>query len=353
MRTNALLLVSVVLSTVSLFCCSQSLAKQFEPVLDQQYYPTLMKLIDGANKRIGLVQLCLFSERGMGRKVTRSLCKAVKRGVKVDVVLEGHKKLIGPRNHLSAKILKRAGVKVSFSTDNKVVHTKLVLVDYDQVLFGSTNLSNNSMKNNHESNLLLHSQKANRMLWRYLRRLKSSPHKDVNLSCTIEDGDTSIFTDRLFVEKAIKLINSAKKTLQVSTYFFARRNGPQGTPTTRLYSALAKAAQRGVRVEVYLEKSGFAQYLNDFTEESVRWLRAQGPIFIRLDSPEKISHCKLIIADSKDPKSCSLILGSTNWSRGDVEVNHQVNCLVNNPKIVQSFSAYFAKLYEKAAKKRG
>ena len=328
--------------------CEKEISFSITPVLDQQYYKTLKGLLQQAEKQIGLVQLSLFSEKGSSRRITRALCRAAKRGVQVDVILEGHKGKIDERNRLTAEKLKRAGARVSFSSDNKIVHTKLVLVDDDLSLFGSTNLSSHSMNNNHESNVLIRSRRANSMLWRYLRKLRKDPRIDVNMVELLEDSTTSVFTDRRFVRRAIKVIDGAKKMIRVSSYFFARRNGPKGRDTTKLYSALANAAKRGVRVELYLEKSGFAPHLNDFAAQSVQWLLSQAKMYVRFDEPEKISHCKLIIADPSDDKNCQLILGSSNWSRGDVEINHQVNCHITNPSVVSAFDKYFKEIYKVA-----
>ena len=318
------------------------------PVLDQQYYDTLQGQLKRAKKRIGLVQLSLFSESGSSKQITRTLCRAARRGLQVEVVLEGHKGNIAIRNRLTAQELERAGAAVGFSSNERLVHTKLVLIDDDISLFGSTNLSSNSMNNNHESNVLFRSHKANEMLWKYLTKLRNSPNENVNLSTVLEDGSSSVFTDRCFAKKAIEVIDGARELIRLSSYFFARRNGPKGTDTTKLYSSLARAAKRGVRVEIYLEKSGFAPHINDFAEQSVKWLLSQAKMYVRFDDPEKISHCKLIIADPNDEKSCHLILGSTNWSRGDVEINHQVNCLISTPEVVRAFDDYFQMIYRVA-----
>ena len=77
---------------------------------------------------------------------------------------------------------------------------KLIVVDRDQSLLGSTNLSNNSMANNNETNVLLRSVAAADTLWRYIEAVAERPEENATFVAPLEDEATQVLTDRAFVD---------------------------------------------------------------------------------------------------------------------------------------------------------
>lgn len=83
-----------------------------------------------------------------------ALANAVKRGVRVRVILE-------PRvdsNYATAEVLAQAGVSVRFASKEYTnTHSKTAVIDGRKVLAGSTNWSRQAMRSNRESALLVES----------------------------------------------------------------------------------------------------------------------------------------------------------------------------------------------------
>ncbi len=323
-------------------------ASAIEPVVDQQYFPLMKSLLAGAQERIGVLHLTLHPTGWMSRAILKELVAASRRGVAVTVVLEGHVSWAAEKNRLVARLLRKAGARVFFSSPGKLLHAKLIVVDGDKALLGSTNLSNNSMANNNEANVLLRSRAAASSLWRYISSVAERPEEDSTIVVPLEDNVTEVLTDRAFVDAAVAVMGGAREELRVSTYLFAVRDGAPGNGATRLFTALACAARRGVKVRIFLEESNFAEHVNDAAHNSLNWLKGSGDIEARFDSPTRITHSKLIIADPHLPQACRLVVGSTNWYRRGIDEAHQVNVRTSDPELVRAFTVYFDRCFELA-----
>ena len=333
----ALVIISTSLASASGAYC------ELRPILDQDYYPTLMELVAGAQKRIGIMHFLLFSERGKTKGLVNELIKASKRGVDVRLLLEGHKSGVSQRNRLTANRLEKAGIKVAYSGRSRLLHTKMVLVDNSLVLVGSSNLTNTSLSKNYESNVLLRSRVASKALWSHFDVVFAKPWVDHSKEVVIEDGTTSILTDSAFVDEAVRTIDGAKKRVRVMSYLFAVKPDCPWSSVQKLVGALVRATRRGVHVEILLEKSDHSYFVNQQAKKSSKYLRSRGIVSIRFDAPNKITHSKLIIADDD-----RVIVGSTNWFQRGLTATHQVNVATSCPRAISTFTDYFDELYSVA-----
>jgi phosphatidylserine/phosphatidylglycerophosphate/cardiolipin synthase-like enzyme len=128
---------------------------------NQEYFPTLIKVIDEAKTEI-FISIFLFKagvkKNSYPDKIVEHLAQAVKRGVRVAVILEnsgGHDRKLDQDNGRTRDILMRYGVEVYYDSPRKTTHTKLVVIDQRFVMLGSHNFTQAALKHNNEISVLL------------------------------------------------------------------------------------------------------------------------------------------------------------------------------------------------------
>ncbi len=130
---------------------------------NEAYFPALLKAIDEAQSEIFM---SIFSFKAGVHKnsypdrILGHLAKAVKKGVKVIVILEttgNRSDELNIQNRETGKLLEDKGVQVCFDSPYKTTHTKLIVIDQRLVILGSHNLTQASMKYNNEASILLDS----------------------------------------------------------------------------------------------------------------------------------------------------------------------------------------------------
>jgi phosphatidylserine/phosphatidylglycerophosphate/cardiolipin synthase-like enzyme len=155
-------------------------AEDVQLVLDGQYFQVAKKIIEQAKYSI---QVIMF-EMGYydqypntpSNLLVRELIDARKRGVKVEVILEvkeGEDRTT-KRNRHTGRILSEGGVEVIYDSLSKTTHAKLMVVDGEFSLVGSTNWTYYALTNNNEASVLVRSKAVARALRDYFGRVKST-----------------------------------------------------------------------------------------------------------------------------------------------------------------------------------
>ena len=130
---------------------------------NEEYLPTLLKCIDEAKSEIFM---SIFSFKAGEHKnsypdrIAGHLARAVKRGVKVVVLLENTGKRsdkLDIQNRRTGKLLEEKGINVYFDSQRQTTHTKLVVIDRHLLLLGSHNFTQSALKYNNEISILLDS----------------------------------------------------------------------------------------------------------------------------------------------------------------------------------------------------
>jgi phosphatidylserine/phosphatidylglycerophosphate/cardiolipin synthase-like enzyme len=128
---------------------------------NEDYFPALLKAIDEAQSEIFM---SIFSfKAGVHKKsypdiVLAHLTQAVKRGIKVIVILEntgGYDYKLDAENQQTKHLLEEGNVKVYFDSPRQTTHTKLIVIDERLVFLGSHNLTQAALKYNNEISILL------------------------------------------------------------------------------------------------------------------------------------------------------------------------------------------------------
>ncbi len=145
-------------------------------LLDRDYFTVLLDGIDRARSEISLSAYLFRTIEGAGgypEAVLKRLLAAVKRGVRVEVVLERSQDAddLNRNNAETAERLKHGGIRVCMDAPDRVTHTKLVVIDRRYVLIGSHNLTQSALKYNHEASVWIDSVPLAEEALRYMKSL--------------------------------------------------------------------------------------------------------------------------------------------------------------------------------------
>ncbi len=141
----------------------QKTSGEYQAVIltNENFLPRLIKSIDEAQDEI-LMSVFSFKagehKKSYPDRIANHLAKAVKRGVKVLVVLEATKDrsdTLSIQNRKSGRFLKEKGIKVFFDSPRKTTHTKLTVIDQRLIFLGSHNFTQSALKYNNEISVLL------------------------------------------------------------------------------------------------------------------------------------------------------------------------------------------------------
>ena len=127
----------------------------------KNFVPALLKSIDEAQNEI-LMSIFSFKagehKNSYPDRIAAHLARAVKRGVKVFVVLEttnDKSDELNIQNRKAGKLLQEKGINVFFDSPRKTTHTKLIVIDQRLIFLGSHNFTQSALKYNNEISVLL------------------------------------------------------------------------------------------------------------------------------------------------------------------------------------------------------
>jgi phosphatidylserine/phosphatidylglycerophosphate/cardiolipin synthase-like enzyme len=289
-------------------------------VLNEEYLPELLKLLKTAKKQIDILSYSFAIGSAAGKLATTGapfqiahLLKELKekhgKKLRIRLYIEGTRDT-SERNKVTADYLSAAGVEVVFGA----THAKGFCIDKKFVLFGSTNLTNQSIVKNNEANVLFSDPKLAKGFTKYFDHLwEGGLHGEVSLPAPyLADGE--------FKDELLALIENAKKRIEFSIYFFNHRE---------IEKALVQANSRGVDIRGFIHQhASFALPYIRANRATVKRLRAHGIDEIYFSVPTKFSHSKYLVADRK-----VLMLGTGNWLVQDVEIHPQLYVKLEDPKL--------------------
>lgn len=308
-------------------------------VINREYLPAVLEMIGSAQKSIHVIQY-EYVHYGAVRQIESALIDAVRRGVKVRMILDD------TVDHTKKSIdrLKKNGIDVkldeTFSygeAGDKTTHAKAILVDGEKFILGSTNFSAKSIEDNNEANLYIASPEAGKRFKNYFERLwKNAAAEPTTPAARL--GDADLIFNRQYLPTMLDLFQNAKKRIYVVMYSM---NMDRRWPSIRrLSDELEKAKSRGVDVRIVLDQSAgsFAEKTLEFNDDAKR-VFAKAGIELRLDSKEVITHAKVLIVDD------AAVVGGTNWGHGPLDLYNDCNAIVRRPELVRKFSDMFLSLW--------
>ncbi|MDP8249177.1 MAG: phospholipase D-like domain-containing protein [Candidatus Tritonobacter lacicola] len=135
--------------------------------------------------------------------------------------------------------------------------------------------------------------------------------------------------NREYLPKAIEIIDGAGDSLRIIMYLYKYSGHVK-----KIYRALKKAEERGVDVKIIMDDEIASN------RESAPYLEQAG-VDVKIDGPEKKTHCKIIIADSD-----KVLMGSTNFSNSSLGRNNETNVFIESRAVAGYYEDYFNKLWK-------
>ncbi len=311
----------------------KEISQKVTPVVDGEYFPIAKKLIQEAEKSISV---SMFVVKGNGKVDTllKELKNAVNRGIKVRILLEDDIRA----NHSVIDFLKDTDIEVRFDSPHKTTHNKVVIIDKNLVLIGSTNWTRSSLSYANEANVLIEDGEIAEYFEDYLDRLWMDSSKDIPPFRSFKDGIIPII-DRQYFDIVYEMMKKATKRIFVMVYGFKLAHTGE-TKGDILANEIAMAKKRGLETRVFLEKSTFNERLNTMNSETIEYFK-ENDVEARLNDKDTINHAKVVIIDDV------VILGATNWSYSGLELWHNTDVLIRDKETVDFFKNYFEEKFSK------
>ncbi len=148
-----------------------------------------------------------------------------------------------------------------------------------------------------------------------------------------------------YFEITLDEIQQARSSIRLYMYFASLPPSRFGSKVYHLLDALAEAKERGVDVQVVLDRNidWTERDSSDFWDpewknwKAYQYLRQRG-VSTFFDSEAAFTHAKLLVFDQE-----TVILGSTNWSESAITRNVEANALIRSPgfakEILKDFEA--------------
>ncbi len=333
MKRFLLLLLIVLLSCLA---CTQRVKEEITPVVNRDYFPTALEAFNGAKGSIHVILLVMSSGYGVD-ELKDALVGARKRGVEVKVLLEDGIKA----NQATIAYLRSMGIETKPDDGARLTHNKILIIDGEKVLLGATNWSTSSLNYNNETNVLIQSPVIADYFENYFQALWENSYQEPEINKVSTPRITPI-VNREHFPYLDDLLKKAKKRIHIMMYDMRYYPQYPGGEATRLLNDLIAAKQRGVEVKVLLEKSDYHKRLNRTNTQTASYLKENG-IEVKFDPEETITHSKLIIVDDV------AVVGSCNWSHGQLERSHNSSVLINDPQVTGSYEEYFDNLWKQGS----
>lgn len=294
-----------------------------EVITDQQYLPTLLELLRSAKRKINILSFSFAIGSAAGKinfksapyeiaKTIKDIKKKHGSKIKIRFFTEGLRETVD-RNKVTADFLEEAGVEVMYGS----THAKGFCFDDETVLFGSTNLSHQSLTKNREANLIIKDKKIAKEFNRYFDHLwKGGKHGTIKLKAPL-------LADGAFKDKLIGMIDGAKKRIEFSIYFFNHRE---------IENALIRAHERGVVVTGFIHQhQSFAYPYIRANRATAKRMAASGINGLHFGIPTTFSHSKYCVVDRNE-----IMLGTGNWLVEDVLIHPQLFIQLSDPVVAKA-----------------
>lgn len=280
-------------------------------ITDQSYLGEVLELLSKAKKSIDILSFSFAIGSSGGRhnrksapfeiaQKIREIKEKKKEKIRIRFFTEGLRETVA-RNQVTAEYLQEAGVEVVYGS----THAKGFCVDGRWVLFGSTNLTHQSLTKNFEANLLIDDKKIAREFLRYFNHLwEGGHHGEIVLK-------GPLLADGAFKNVLIDMIDRAKKKIEFSIYFFNHKE---------IECALIRAQKRDVKVKGFVHQhASFALSYIWANRSTVKRMKTAGIADLHWGPLHTFSHSKYLVVDGKE-----ILLGTGNWLVEDVEIHSQL-----------------------------
>ena len=295
------------------------------PLVNKGYFAVVHHVLSNARSSIyaSLLFISDPSSSSVVRQLLNDLVSAKGRGVDVRVLIEVATYDWGSSE--AYEYLSSRGVDVRWDSPSKFTHTKLIVVDGETVILGSTNWSHSAIDRNNEVSVLINSSEIGQFYREYFLSLWKDSSENPNLDVLEKHNVTCLYNEHIYNE-LLSAISGASKRVHVLMYRM-RREGV----AKNLVDALASAAERGVDVKVVLED-------DSANEDAYQYLQSCGAQ-VKFDAG-LVTHAKLVICDDV------VFVGDTNWESDYFLYTNTVGVLVAYKSLADYLDRYFQQIWE-------
>ena len=165
-------------------------ADDVTPLVNEEYFPAVHKAFTNAKKSIICVMYMAKLDKGHSGgdeyQLVLDLINAHKRGVKVLVVFDQNVKfwekgkkrdILERKSEYAYDLLLSAGVPVFYDSENRVTHSKVMVIDRYITIVGSTNWTYSALKKNHEASVIIKSRDVALAFEQKLKKIEKKPAK--------------------------------------------------------------------------------------------------------------------------------------------------------------------------------
>ena len=329
-----------------------ALAVNFLPEEENAVLGAIQNGLSGAERTVDLALLELNDTR-LGYAVAQTAARGVRvrlfserehRGETLATLLAGSRGQRSGRPQVSESAAKAAAqplnehcerlarVEICYDDRPGLMHDKFVVIDDDLVFTGSLNWSYNGLHKNDNDLLRLQGAPAAKLYhdaFTALWQRKGRTPAPAGLELTGGSGQVDVYFTPSFGHEAeqriIGELASAKSEVMVAAFVLTN---------PEIIRALNRAASRGVRVRVLLERRN----LQDSEEEEL-----SRRIEVRPDANRYSMHLKTMVIDEK-----VVITGSFNFTRSAVTRNDENLLVLTSPQQAQRYKEKVWRLWQAA-----
>jgi len=294
------LLLSILFVT-SAFC----LPADVEEICADKYLPRLMQELKAAQSSINVVMF--YSDfdpekNSASKRIANELVNAHNRGVKVTVILDrnipfsefkkkGVEWQAEGKNKALFKYLQNSGIEVYYDNKISLTHAKVIVIDEQKVIIGSTNWSRAALYTNYEASVLITSPAfAKEVLTSFLKITI-----DYKASEKQEDAASSIRVPKILLEDAslapTMVTTQEERTIDLYLYLLKQAKETQSSTIELDYDKIAPA----LGLDVNRNRKQYVRILSNLTRRLDRKYSLikrkkrpkKGPIVTLLDFPAK------------------------------------------------------------------
>jgi phosphatidylserine/phosphatidylglycerophosphate/cardiolipin synthase-like enzyme len=312
---------------IGLWIWSTALMASTHLVTDQNYFNSLMSEIEQAQSNIDILAFSFAIDDGNGKIDTNNVAykiakkieeiKSKNSNIQIRLYIENERSTSN-RNKITAEFLEKSGVVVKYGS----THAKGISIDHHKILFGSTNLTNQSMTKNNETNILTDDPLIVTGFDQFFTNLwDGGKEGSIQLA-------QPMLADGAYKAALINAILTAKKSIEFSIYYFNDAD---------IEKALVDAfINRKILIKGYINQSNtFALDLVLKNRETVKRLREQGMNDLHFDLETMLTHSKFLIKDKEE-----VFLGTGNWNYSDVFNYRQLYVDLKDEKLAKELSLH-------------
>lgn len=149
------------------------------PIVNRNYFDIVYNELKNASSEVDIAMFefkFYENEENKVRKITDLLVNLSLSGVKVRVLLDqsNWNPSIRKNNEPLINYLRNNGIRAKFDSPKKTLHAKLIIIDNDSVILGSTNLGFYALERNNEANVLIKNREIANYFKNYFENLWNS-----------------------------------------------------------------------------------------------------------------------------------------------------------------------------------